>query len=357
MGEIPADLVEVFRDGHVRYYDGCLIVEIVDHRATAQAESRTLTNGNCNTDKTYRTLLRPTAESIWIDLCLLSETSGGRLNDNMAIQMEAEILAATVPLILDPAPSSGVANAIHRKLRTSLPPYRRKSRQEPSKAVLPVDDIPLSVEEKAKPEFQATFHRLGFIHNWRRQKAQNPPPSSHIPVPVANQASPSSQNQSARSVTRSPMPSHLNHNVPAQSSPTSASPHPLHRSPHPAASQLSNHIATPPPHHPSPLMQSHLPMNNQSMHLHLPQNRIQTSHIQSHSTMPNSSQHANDVGRSQAILLAQINALDPHQRQIFLQRQQQLAMEKNRALRHPPGPQHMMARQISRGMPGAQNGI
>lgn len=64
---------------------GCLIVEIHDHR-TANVE-------NEDPDaKTKRIVMKPTAESIWTDISLLSEEWGFPWTEEIALEVEAQIL-------------------------------------------------------------------------------------------------------------------------------------------------------------------------------------------------------------------------------------------------------------------------
>lgn len=59
---------------------GCLIVEIHDHR---EPDLETTTK---------RIVMKPTAESIWTDITLLSEQWGFTWTEDIALQVEAQIL-------------------------------------------------------------------------------------------------------------------------------------------------------------------------------------------------------------------------------------------------------------------------
>ncbi|KAG1221156.1 hypothetical protein G6F35_006192 [Rhizopus arrhizus] len=87
---LPGDLMDVFNEASCRYYSGCLIVEIHDHRLEAT--------------EIKRIVMKPTAESIWTDVALLSEDWGLPWTEEIALEVEAQILIATEePLCLDPS--------------------------------------------------------------------------------------------------------------------------------------------------------------------------------------------------------------------------------------------------------------
>ncbi|QSL64106.1 hypothetical protein MERGE_000261 [Pneumocystis wakefieldiae] len=106
---IPPDCVEIFRDTRTR----CLIVQIRDHRQNTEnshsSENRDTKVVNEHvipsksppksfstinvTEKVYYTVLKPSSETIWAEMCLFSESTGGKFNDEMAIEFESQILA------------------------------------------------------------------------------------------------------------------------------------------------------------------------------------------------------------------------------------------------------------------------
>ncbi len=127
---IPPDGVEVFSNARVPYYEGCLVVEVRDHRlqhpgqmrlnlqaknehiTPAPGEARSVSTAveekedSGGKGKVYRTVLHPSPESLWADMCLYTELSKGRFDDEAAIVFEAQVLVATsLPLVLD-TPSS-----------------------------------------------------------------------------------------------------------------------------------------------------------------------------------------------------------------------------------------------------------
>ncbi|KAI7903979.1 Spt20 family-domain-containing protein [Cokeromyces recurvatus] len=100
--KLPGDLMDVFNKASCRYYDGCLIVEIHDHRSKNAEPSK------------KRIVMKPTAESIWTDITLLSEEWGFPCTEDIALEVESQILIATEePLCLDPSfQVSRISNAI-----------------------------------------------------------------------------------------------------------------------------------------------------------------------------------------------------------------------------------------------------
>lgn len=105
--------MDVFNDASCRYYNGklyfqccneeyfflllsnckkklgCLIVEIHDHRSgNVENNNRTLETEA----KMKRIVMKPTAESIWTDITLLSEEWGFPWTEDIALEVEAQIL-------------------------------------------------------------------------------------------------------------------------------------------------------------------------------------------------------------------------------------------------------------------------
>ncbi|KAJ3729949.1 Spt20 family-domain-containing protein [Lentinula guzmanii] len=107
---IPADFVEIFHESGVRYFEGCLIVDLVDYRPHKP------TDPPLETPEKTREVLHPTSETLWADLCVINTNSGGTLTDLQALEIESRILLATsAPLCLDPNPHlSRIANNVLR---------------------------------------------------------------------------------------------------------------------------------------------------------------------------------------------------------------------------------------------------
>ncbi|EPQ31636.1 uncharacterized protein PFL1_00969 [Pseudozyma flocculosa PF-1] len=185
---VPADLVDVLTDSGVQFFEGCLIVEVHDHRShnvslnsalppsqlhslsngsslrqprpapggsatasgsassTAQPPSlfylreggrygaRNLIGGGGPSGSSldgkfgalagieiYRIVLHPTSETLWSDLKMLDDMTGGIWSDQEALEVEAKILSLTAPpLCLSPDPqASRIANLM---LSSTAPP-------------------------------------------------------------------------------------------------------------------------------------------------------------------------------------------------------------------------------------------
>ncbi|GAA5928719.1 Spt20p [Sporobolomyces koalae] len=161
--KLPTDLLDVLDHSNVTYYDGCLIVEVHDHRSyssssaassapasTSQAAlslatlppSRLFTfsitpshqpNSAYNQKaEVYRIVLAPNPATLWTELGILSNRfeleheDGVGFSQEQAIKMESIILNRTVPpLCLDPSlQTNRIANSMLRA--TTLRPPKRK---------------------------------------------------------------------------------------------------------------------------------------------------------------------------------------------------------------------------------------
>ena len=161
---IPVDLMDVFQQAGVPFFEGCLIVEVHDHRkrttnpepATSQyqADGRrerpsdtsmyylreggrygfhyTRYGGHShpsNEDtalgpdgvEVYRLVLRPSDESLWNDLRMMDARAGGQWSDEDALAIEAQIVNLTAPpLCLTPDPH--VTRIANLMLSSTVPP-------------------------------------------------------------------------------------------------------------------------------------------------------------------------------------------------------------------------------------------
>ncbi|CAN3357610.1 transcription factor Spt20p [Diutina catenulata] len=93
---IPPELSELIKDFSIRSYDGCLILQVYDHRnmvavSVKQGDETT----TVKKPKTYRTLLRPTQLSIYYDLLYHTDAALSKFTDPLSLQMESEILTLT----------------------------------------------------------------------------------------------------------------------------------------------------------------------------------------------------------------------------------------------------------------------
>ncbi|KAI0698373.1 Spt20 family-domain-containing protein [Cytidiella melzeri] len=111
---IPTDFLELCDAAGLPFYDGCMIVELLDYRPP-KGKDPLLEEPICS-----HVVLSPTGESLWQDLCLLNQKSGSLWTDKEALEVEAKIvMAASPPLCLDPDPRlTRVANNL---LRVSVP--------------------------------------------------------------------------------------------------------------------------------------------------------------------------------------------------------------------------------------------
>ncbi|KAF8524170.1 Spt20 family-domain-containing protein [Gautieria morchelliformis] len=127
---IPVDFIEIFDMAQLPYYEGCMIVESIDHRKPQQhAQQSAAKEPEC-----VRVVLQPTAESLYADLCLLNAKSGNKWTDREALEIESKILNATCPpLCLDP--DINLTRIVNTVIRASTPSdsvvLKRKQVHEP----------------------------------------------------------------------------------------------------------------------------------------------------------------------------------------------------------------------------------
>ncbi|WFC97861.1 Transcription factor spt20 [Malassezia yamatoensis] len=160
--ELPVDLIEVFEQAGVIFFEGCLVVEVHDHRKSPTSSDssgrndfthsdqrptvpmylrdggrygtnsmNTLGSNNDQSHNTvsspngveiYRVVLQPTAEALWSDLKTMDAKQGGLWSDQDALRIESTILNLTAPpLCLNPDPHAmRIANAM---LSSTMPPH------------------------------------------------------------------------------------------------------------------------------------------------------------------------------------------------------------------------------------------
>lgn len=97
--EIPTEMAELLKDFAIKFYDGCLILQVYDHRGTEKENEPKDDKGSgvkkSVSPKTYRTLLRPTAQLLYYDLLYHTDSTLNKFTDQLSLQMESEILALT----------------------------------------------------------------------------------------------------------------------------------------------------------------------------------------------------------------------------------------------------------------------
>ncbi|WFD41950.1 Transcription factor spt20 [Malassezia psittaci] len=160
--ELPVDLIEVFEQAGITFFEGCLVVEVHDHRkppTSSDSSGRndftrcdqrptgpmylrdggrygmnsmnSLRSSNDQSQNTlsspngveiYRVVLQPTAEALWSDLKTMDAKQGGLWSDQDALRIESTILNLTAPpLCLTPDPHAmRIANAM---LSSTMPPH------------------------------------------------------------------------------------------------------------------------------------------------------------------------------------------------------------------------------------------
>ncbi|EGW35346.1 uncharacterized protein SPAPADRAFT_69613 [Spathaspora passalidarum NRRL Y-27907] len=104
--EIPVEMSELLKDFSIKSYDGCLILQVYDHRHMVKTTVTQPRPANASKDtkpvttivskpKTYRTLLKPTPLSIYYDLLYHTDSALTKFTDTLSLQMESEILTLT----------------------------------------------------------------------------------------------------------------------------------------------------------------------------------------------------------------------------------------------------------------------
>lgn len=114
--QIPVEMSELLKDFSIRSYDGCLILQVYDHRHMVstvgsisretkpdakqeESNGKDLVSSPATTQvskpKTYRTLLRPTQLSLYYDLLYHTDSALTKFTDPLSLQMESEIHTLT----------------------------------------------------------------------------------------------------------------------------------------------------------------------------------------------------------------------------------------------------------------------
>ncbi|ORX72725.1 hypothetical protein DL89DRAFT_220553 [Linderina pennispora] len=105
-GKIPVDLVDVLSDVHCRFYDGCLIVEVHDHR-------RTQYGGSTAAEAAEAERAVDMDESFWIYSWRVSGTAASWTAEDVLEIERLVLLAVEEPLDLAPdVQVSRISNAI-----------------------------------------------------------------------------------------------------------------------------------------------------------------------------------------------------------------------------------------------------
>lgn len=104
---LPPDLTDVFDSAGCTFHNGVIVIEVVDHRKprtdgnTTEAakdgndanESEKVADPNTPTVK--RIEMKPDAQSIWNDICLLNEEFNINMTESEALDVESKLLVCT----------------------------------------------------------------------------------------------------------------------------------------------------------------------------------------------------------------------------------------------------------------------
>ncbi|GAA6002346.1 hypothetical protein JCM10207_001075 [Rhodosporidiobolus poonsookiae] len=207
--KLPTDLLDVLDDSGVVYYDGCLIVEVHDHRQspTTPAPRPSLSSSfslsqarelpSASKAEVYRIVLVPNQATLWTELGIMSRrieeeaAAEGRddavgWTEEEALEIESVILNRTAPpLCLSPSmQTSRIANSMLRA--TTLRPPKRKrfcsagdceedeEGEEGQKREREAHEKLMKVGDEGVPRTRGpAFSRLAFIQSYR-ERQNNP---------------------------------------------------------------------------------------------------------------------------------------------------------------------------------------
>ncbi|ORX55810.1 hypothetical protein DM01DRAFT_1304435 [Hesseltinella vesiculosa] len=207
--QLPADLMDIFNEASCRYYEGCLIVEIKDHRQSSKTgqenEEPDASSNDTTGPSVKRVVMRPTAESIWSDIQLLNESWGYPWTEQMALEVEAQILLATEePLCLDP---SFNVTRISNALAHSSQPRKTKKKQKwnslerEQKLAKKAENNKLmtlmDMRAKRSFPFEPSFGNISFVQDWRTKRTK----FSHDPIASIEMK----RNKNRKSLTEPPL--------------------------------------------------------------------------------------------------------------------------------------------------------
>lgn len=298
--QIPVDCLEVFRDVKIKYYEGCLILKLIDYRQTPP--------------NVMHTALKPSPESIWTEMLLYSEQTQGNFTDAKALQVESDILVATNPP-LDLRPCIHPEYSAKLLNDTRDPPLPRIARKRATKYE---DDeehrLMYMYDEHHGKDFTPDFKRLAFVEAHRRKRAAQQRTTqangSTATTAAALAQSSNNVNGSLQRASQSPM-------VQQQ-----LLPQPSQESPAPGPNAIPLHIQQRPSASPQPGARQLQLMNQQVLAQQLSQQNSQASSesprqapgtIQmmgqspgpGQSPLPTNSAMTNDLARQQQLMLQQ----------------------------------------------------
>ncbi|KAF7770675.1 hypothetical protein Agabi119p4_6649 [Agaricus bisporus var. burnettii] len=175
---IPVDFLDLFDSAKVPFYDGCMIVELLDYRPQRNKEPTPE-----KPDRT-RVVLHPNSETLWSDICSLNSKRGDKLSDLDAIDIESKIIHATAPpLCLDPDPH--LTRIVNHILRVTAPTVPNALKRKAA-ALEPEDD---ENEKSRRAKIMAfsnptrsklhnpNYRLLDLMMEKKRSKSQTPAPA------------------------------------------------------------------------------------------------------------------------------------------------------------------------------------
>ncbi|PPQ70665.1 hypothetical protein CVT24_000673 [Panaeolus cyanescens] len=189
---IPVDFLHLFDQARVPFYEGCMIVELLDYRPQRSKEPALK-----NPEKT-RVILHPNAETLYEDICTMNAQHGSKWTDRDALEIEAKLLLVTSqPLCLDPDPH--LTRIVNHVIRVSTPSMPMSLKRKAS-IMEPEDDGPEKAKRDRLMGFMAPrglkphpeYKLLDAMHKGRVAKAAEasaPPSNSQFSLP--HQSTPS----------------------------------------------------------------------------------------------------------------------------------------------------------------------
>ncbi|KAG9309886.1 Spt20 family-domain-containing protein [Chiua virens] len=272
---IPVDYLELFDSVHVPFYDGRMLVELLDYRPK-KAKDPPLEK-----PERSRVTLHPNDETLWADLCLMNQRFGSKLTDPQVLEVEAQILLHTSPpLCLDPDPH--LTRIVNHTLRVSTPSIPVSLKRKIAAITQEEDE-----SEKARRAkiIQFMNPRLNRSHvpsysildvMKRLREIRQAETQAMLAKVIANPPNRSTPAPTTQSTTAQP-----SHTAPAQAStpvpqpPTNASkPRQIKKepagSPYPNTPENPRSTATPAPHPVVNQLQSQPPMRSPPVHTRSP---------------------------------------------------------------------------------------
>lgn len=159
--ELPLVLVDIIEKKCPNlFYSGCVIVEIRDYRQSFPIYT-------CDT---YHVLLKPTNQTLFADVNLITSEGDWSIEDKLALESQL-VLATSQPLCLDPSPDVGILaiNQQHRRNLLNTPSIRRQAKKFSQ----------VSINRKRKLD-QFTHHFGLELHDFMSKYRQKPKSSGTI---------------------------------------------------------------------------------------------------------------------------------------------------------------------------------